>query len=357
MTQLVYCAAGNRKFAEIAIRHGFSYGAQLPNTIYYPPVFVDQNWKNPQRDKYIDALKTHRPALATVLDLERENQLSEVLSWADEAAQYVTEAVIIIPKVMDIIPRLPRLIRNKQVRLGYSVPTRFAGTCVPIWEFQSWPIHLLGGSPHQQMKVATYLNAQSADGNYSQKMAVQHNQFFTNGTARYARNRYYPRLGESVFGHIDHDAPYFAFALSCMNIQAAWVGCKASIRYAVESDVSSIKRIANAYKQELGYVMYPALREAITRRELYVAEYDQRIVGFIHWHRRKDGWATVYEIAVHRECLGQHIGAGLLASIPKPIRLKCPVDNQANGFYSHLGMLLTKIEPGRKRALNNWEIT
>jgi hypothetical protein len=42
---LIYCADGNRSFAEIALRHGYEYGACLPNTIYLDPYFTDQDWR------------------------------------------------------------------------------------------------------------------------------------------------------------------------------------------------------------------------------------------------------------------------------------------------------------------------
>lgn len=85
--ELIYCAAGNARFAQIAIDAGFLYGAQLPGTTYHPIWFADQNWKKPDRTKYMAALAEHRPHMASVLDLERADQLDEVLSWAEEAAQ------------------------------------------------------------------------------------------------------------------------------------------------------------------------------------------------------------------------------------------------------------------------------
>ena len=356
--RLIYCAAGNKRFSEIAIRHGFAYGAQLPNTIYYAPGFCDQNWRKPDRAKYMAALAEHRPALATVLDYEREAQLGEVLSWAHEAAQYVKEAVIIIPKAQNTLAALPREIGGKEVRLGYSVPTRFGGTEVPVWEFCGWPVHLLGGAPQAQMKLAAYLdNVQSADGNYAMKMANQHNAFFVyNKMARYAKNSSWPKLNECGGEWIKHDVPYKAFELSCINIQAAWNGCPSSVRYANESDLAAIKKIGNQYKSELGYVMYPALREAIARYELYVAFVGAEIVGFIHFRTRRDGWRTVYELATHRDWQKRGIGRMLLSAVPAPVRLKCTVDNvAANDFYEATGMKPFRCEEGRKRKLNVWE--
>lgn len=147
---LIYCADGNARFAEIAVNAGFLYGAQLPpRGLPYPPYFADQNWKNPNRERYMSELAKHRPFMASVLDWERAEQLPEVLDWAEDAAQFV-DVVMIIPKVLGGIAKLPRRIGGKPVRLGYSVPTKFGGTAVPYSEFYGWPVHLLGGNPHRQ---------------------------------------------------------------------------------------------------------------------------------------------------------------------------------------------------------------
>ena len=209
---LIYCADGNARFAQIAIDAGFRYGAQLPHTVYFPLYFADQNWRKPNREAYMAALAQHKPAMATVLDWEQEEQLSEVLSWAEEAAQYV-RWVLIVPKVIGGIVRIPHRIGRADIILAYSVPTRYAGTSVPAWEFAGWPVHLLGGSPHAQMNCARYMNVVSIDGNYAQMMAVRYNEFWDS-------NRWHELC--NYIGHVDHDAPYEAFRHSCENIMRAW---------------------------------------------------------------------------------------------------------------------------------------
>lgn len=79
-------------------------------------------------------LAKHRPTMATVLDWERDDQRGEVLDWAAEAAQYI-ERVLIVPKVPSGIKTLPRRIGGAVIVLAYSVPTRYGGTFVPVWEF------------------------------------------------------------------------------------------------------------------------------------------------------------------------------------------------------------------------------
>lgn len=218
--EIIYCANGNARFAQIAIDHGWLYGAQMPGTVYFAPFFCDQDWKHPNRERYMSALARHRPHVASVLDWERAEQLPEVLAWAEDAAQYV-DVIMLIPKVAGGVSRLPRSIGGRRVRLGYSVPSKFGGTELPIWEFVGWPVHLLGGQPQRQMAIAKYLDVVSVDGNYAQKMAIKFGQFWTNGNAHYARNRYWPKLVEAN-AYIDRDMPYEAFRRSCQNIMAAW---------------------------------------------------------------------------------------------------------------------------------------
>lgn len=227
VVELIYCAAGNQRLAEIAVAHGFHYGAQLPGTVYTDVAavyFADQDWKKPNRAKYMAALARHRPHMATVLDWDREEQLPEVLDWAEEAAQYV-RVVVVIPKVFGGIRRLPRTIGGAEVRLGYSVPTRYGGTQVPVWEFGGWPVHLLGGSPAQQMRLAHYLDVVSADGNMAQLMATSYCAFWRPGRRPFTNS--WPSIlqadgQEWGNGGTDADAPYEAFRRSCQNIMSAW---------------------------------------------------------------------------------------------------------------------------------------
>lgn len=118
------------------------------------------------------ALGTHRPEVATVLDWEQEEQLSEVLSWAEEAARYVAR-VVVIPKVPGLLGLVPERVGGAKVVLGYSVPTSYGASPVPLWEFGRRPVHLLGGSPQRQLDLARYLNVVSADGSMAQQQACR----------------------------------------------------------------------------------------------------------------------------------------------------------------------------------------
>lgn len=211
---LIYCGGGNREFMGLALDAGFEPGAQLPNTVYSPYLyFADQNWKRPNRSAYMESLARHRPEMATVIDWEHESQLNEVLEWAEEAAQYV-ERVLLIPKVMGCIDRLPRAISGAAVVLAFSVPTQYGWTNVPPWEFAGWPVHLLGGAPHQQMMLwrqMPYCEIVSADGNGYQRKATMYCEHWE------PPGRWVPDGDRKIPG-----GPARAFGRSVQNIAEAW---------------------------------------------------------------------------------------------------------------------------------------
>lgn len=221
---LIYCGGGNPRFYEIATAAGFLYGAQLPDTIYGKLYFADQNWKKPNLERYTAAVAQHRPVMASVLDWERSEQLPEVLMWAEMIAPFV-QIIMIIPKVIGGVHQIPLSIGGKSVRLGYSVPTRHGGTFVPVWEFGNRPVHLLGGSPHEQRRLTRYLNVASIDGNMHQLMAIRNSAFYD--PKRSTKRGYWPSLldfdgrkwGD---GGKSADAPYEAFRRSCVNILEMW---------------------------------------------------------------------------------------------------------------------------------------
>ena len=223
---VIYCAGGNKRFAEIAIANGLLYGARIPrDKPHYPIYFADQDWKKPNRNQYMIQLNQYRPKIATVLDLESKDQFCEVLSWAEEASQFC-EYIVIIPKIPSVIKRLPKKINDKEVILGYSVPTKYGSTSISPEKFAGWTVHLLGGSPHRQMSLwdimSKYCYIFSVDGNFIQMIAIKYNKFWKNGDATYAENRWLPRLDEADGRKWSKDAPYEAFRRSCVNVIDAW---------------------------------------------------------------------------------------------------------------------------------------
>lgn len=218
---LIFCAGGNKRLADIAIENGFLFGSQLPLKNYHRIYFADQDWKNPKKDIYLEEVKKHKPKIATVLDLERHEQLEEVMEWSNIITEFV-EVVVIIPKFDGAISLLPKTINQREVRLGYSVPTKYGGTKVKLDEFADFPVHLLGGSPQKQLELFNLLNVKSVDGNMHAKMATRLCAFWTKGGALYAKNRFWPTLYECDGFTFGRGAVYEAFSRSCANIMEAW---------------------------------------------------------------------------------------------------------------------------------------
>jgi len=245
--RLIFCAGGNAGFYEIAAAAGFAYGSQLPETVYGPLLFADQDFKRPNRAAYMAALAHHRPQMATVLDLEQAAQCTTVLDWAAEAAHYVAQ-VIIIPKYPGAIQRLPRSIGPAEVVLGYSIPTRYGGAPpeLDLAEFAGFPVHLLGGSPHHQIafycaftgrpaprwmgprlrhflaRYATFgpiAEVRSVDGNMMQLQANRRCAFWRQEVG--ARG-HWVQLSEVGAGGFGRDSHREAFRRSCRNIIQAW---------------------------------------------------------------------------------------------------------------------------------------
>lgn len=227
--ELIFTAAENRRYAQIATDLGYLYGARLPAKIYpeFTAHFVDQNWKRPDLyPKYRAAVADHKPHLASVLDWEHENQLAEVLRWAEEIAPSVQE-IIVIPKVPGQVHKIPSIIGGKKVRLGFSVPTSHGTTEVMLDEIEAHGagVHLLGGDPRTQMMITARLGAQvkSIDFNKVMRMASLNCVWVAQPLPKgKAVNRKWPQLQDLGLGHLTEDTCYTAFQMSMENIGKAW---------------------------------------------------------------------------------------------------------------------------------------
>ena len=57
---------------------------------------------------------------------------------------------------------------------------------------------------------------------------------------------------------------------------------------------------------------------------------------------------VIYEICVSDNYRNKGIAKQLIDNVLKPIRLKCPVDNESNKFYIHIGARLMETVGGKK---------
>lgn len=130
-------------------------------------------------------------------------------------------------------------------------------------------------------------------------------------------------------------------------------------------DVARVKALADAHRYEVGFIPLAALKEAAAENRLLVvrAPGSTDVVGFVHFRCCKDGHATIYEIAVAPQWRGQGIGRRLVEAVIAEaqkhgcytLRLRCPVDLPANGFYARMGFVRIAVEAGKRRPLAVWE--
>lgn len=138
------------------------------------------------------------------------------------------------------------------------------------------------------------------------------------------------------------------------------------IRLATHADLTAVKRLADQHKGAIGFVLFPALQEAVERGALLVAvDSENRICGFVNFrHRKQDDSTTLYEICVELQGRRKGVGRDLVNALIECcrtagkhiIQLKCPVDLSANHFYANLGFQRVEVVCGKRRNLNVWKL-
>lgn len=215
MIDLIYCAGANPRLSAIAHEAGYLLGIRSDRADYGLPIsFVDIDYKRPDFHAHLEVVKKHAPKYATVPDLS-ETEVSwrdalDKIAMAHILANYC-EIPLIIPKLSGQIEMIP-----PEYAIGYSVPTSYGGAQYPLWELAGRRVHLLGGSPHEQMLAYCYLQAAgaviSADGNMAQKIAIRFAKYWHKG--QWVEH---PQRGTG-----QKDLYLDCWRRSCANIQQAW---------------------------------------------------------------------------------------------------------------------------------------
>jgi hypothetical protein len=124
--------------------------------------FLDIDWKNYNFKAHLAAVRLTKPIMTVARDIEHSNQYACIIDEAQELAQY-SKYVVIVPKAPSIRDTILNIPEN--LILGYSVPTQYGATSLPLEAFGRRKIHLLGGRPDVQRKLADILNVVSLDCN------------------------------------------------------------------------------------------------------------------------------------------------------------------------------------------------
>ena len=125
--------------------------------------FLDIEWRRYNFQTHLAAAKSLRPHLTVARDIEDIFQLEDILCEAEHLNKYAEKVVLVLKDL-----RLDGLVRNlipSSFVLGYSVPTRYGGTALPLENFGDRPVHLLGGRPDAQRRLGEHLRVHSLDCN------------------------------------------------------------------------------------------------------------------------------------------------------------------------------------------------
>src|SRR5262245_7707935 len=172
--RLVWCQGGNPRSARLAVAAGWWYGFRSDSNHYAdelgPVALVDVRWDaRVDWPRHLDVVARLRPYLAAVPDVLAPAEFDRALRQAEQLAAHASP--LVVPKCYGLTADLPREFRGRPVVLGFSVPTSYGGTPLPVWEFAGWPVHLLGGNARRQVEYCSYMRVVSADGNLAWRLA------------------------------------------------------------------------------------------------------------------------------------------------------------------------------------------
>lgn len=123
--------------------------------------FLDIDWREYDYHRHLQAVKDTHPMVTVARDIVDLNQLDQIIYEALELARWAGN-VVVVPKDLKLQPLLPDII-PKNFLLGYSVPTRYGGTKLPLACFATHEVHLLGGHPARQHALGMSLTVTSID--------------------------------------------------------------------------------------------------------------------------------------------------------------------------------------------------
>lgn len=181
---LIFCAGDNKEFFQVAYEAGYILGIRSGRQSYgYDIQFVDIEYKRRNFEKHLKVVAKYQPKYATVLDLSdelaSERDIERAMKQYEQLSQYC-QIPLIVPKLPGQIAMLP-----DGVAIGYSIPTSYGGAQYELAELQGRRVHLLGGSPHEQMDLYKRLDGwaqvMSVDGNMAMRIARDFSKYWQHG--------------------------------------------------------------------------------------------------------------------------------------------------------------------------------
>lgn len=151
---------------KIAVAHGWLPGARYTNlrdVRKFPSLgFLDIDWKRYDFTRHLEIATFKRPFMTVARDIEDRGDLRAIIDQAYRLLEFA-QHVVVVPKDPLLESTLCESIPPEFV-LGFSVPTRYSGTTISPKAFKR-PVHLLGGRPDVQRKLADQMPVVSIDVN------------------------------------------------------------------------------------------------------------------------------------------------------------------------------------------------
>jgi len=155
----------SRQVLDVAKRFGWRPAARYTNLrdVRHAAeiAFLDIDWRNYNFIRHLEVAAATRPFMTVARDILEASQLQIIVGEAERLAKFA-RYVIIVPKARGLAKRFATI--PAEFLLGYSVPTRYGGTSLPIALFNR-PVHLLGGRPDVQRRLADRIPVFSVDCN------------------------------------------------------------------------------------------------------------------------------------------------------------------------------------------------
>ena len=160
--------AHSKKAMSIALENGWYPAARYTNlrdirSVEFAGVgLLDIHWRSYDFEQHIDAVACVLPRITIARDVESIFEIDSILKEAEQLNRYA-RLVAIVPKDIRLTGRFEELI-PKEFILAYSVPTKYGGTHIST-KYYRRPVHLLGGRPEIQRRLAEEMNVISFDCN------------------------------------------------------------------------------------------------------------------------------------------------------------------------------------------------
>lgn len=136
-------------------REDCSYQQSQFQELDIPVGMLDNDFRNPDLNRYVDRFLEHEPRVGVIGDAYEPDDVEDYVAAAREIqASYPDAELVIVPKCQEVIEMIP-----DDIVLGYSrgYADRLAHEFSEPTDWRGRRVHILGGSPPKQLDVIQQL--------------------------------------------------------------------------------------------------------------------------------------------------------------------------------------------------------